>query len=130
MSRDDVVARIANRVDGAPPVEGRLVRGVAFDIGGRLVGDGMLRVQPGDGGWELWIGYAFHPRVHGQGLATEVARELAAVGQEMRLPVHADAYADNAASLRVLAKAGLVPVGTVEEGDRTLVACKLPTAPP
>ncbi|MGL5911408.1 MAG: GNAT family N-acetyltransferase [Phycicoccus sp.] len=121
MTRDEVVARIAGRIRGAPPTGGRLRRGVAVDVDGRLVGDAMLRVQAGGGGPELWIGYGLHPDVHGQGLATEVARDLVAVGQEMGMPVWADAYEDNVASLRVLAKAGLLPVGTTEEGGRILV---------
>ncbi|MGL4176479.1 MAG: GNAT family N-acetyltransferase [Dermatophilaceae bacterium] len=130
LTKAEVAQRIAERVAGAPPIGGRLLRGVAVDIGGRLAGDAMLRVQADDGGRpELWIGYAFHPDVHGHGFATEVARELVAVGREIRLPVSADAYEDNTASLRVLAKAGLVPVGTDEHDGRTLVVCGQPGAP-
>ncbi|MGL5927971.1 MAG: GNAT family N-acetyltransferase [Dermatophilaceae bacterium] len=122
LTRAQVAGRIAERVAGTPPVGGRLVRGVAIDVDGRLVGDAMLRVQADAGGApELWIGYAFHPDVYGHGFATEVARELVVIGGEMGLPVSADAYEDNAASLRVLVKAGLVPVGTDEHDGRTLV---------
>ncbi|MGL5818914.1 MAG: GNAT family N-acetyltransferase [Phycicoccus sp.] len=130
LTRKEVVARIVGRVAGASPIEDRLLRGVAIDVSGRLVGDAMLRVQAGGDGPELWIGYAFHPDAHGQGLATEVARELVAIGAELGLPVWADAYEDNAASLRVLVKVGLVPVGTAIEPDgRTLVVHGRSAAP-
>ncbi|MGL5865776.1 MAG: GNAT family N-acetyltransferase [Dermatophilaceae bacterium] len=129
LTREEVAIRISGRVAGAAPVGGAIIRGFAVDVGSRLVGDAMLLVQAdGSGNPELWIGYAFHPEVYGHGFATEAARELVAVGREMGVPVFADAYEDNAASLRVLAKAGLVPVGTKVDHGRILVIHRLPAA--
>lgn len=108
LDRDGVMARIEMRLTGIDPTPGRLVRGASVVVDGRVVGDGMMRTQRDDEGRvQFWIGYALHPDVWGQGVATEVARELRAVGHELGLAVWADAYADNTASHRVLEKAGL-----------------------
>lgn len=118
----EVEQRIVGRMTGTDPTPGRFVRGLAIEHTGRMVGDAMLRTQLGDDGRpQLWIGYALHPDVWGHGLATEVARELCGIGAELGLPVHADALADNLASLRVLEKAGLASVGTSVEDGRPLV---------
>lgn len=123
LSLAEVERRIEGRLTGVDPTPGRRVRGLAIEHEDRLVGDAMLRTQWGsDGAPELWIGYALHPDVWGRGLATEVARELCAVGTQLGLPVHADAFVDNPASHRVLAKAGLAEIGrTVSDGRPALL---------
>ena len=105
-------AWLARRLPDAPATAQRLVRGLAVELDGAVVGDAMLRVA-GEG---LRIGYALHPRVWGRGIGTDVARALVAVGRELGLPVLADVMAGNGASLRVLAKAGLVEVARTATG--------------
>jgi RimJ/RimL family protein N-acetyltransferase len=89
---------------------------------GSVVGDTMLRLEPcpttsrmASGLWQGTIGYAFHPDVHGRGYATEVGRELLAIafGDLGLRRVDADAYAENAASNRVLARLGMRHEGTI-----------------
>lgn len=115
LSREEVQERIQVRLSGQDPVPGWFVRGVAIVVDGRLVGDAMLRLQPGPGrqSWQFWIGYALRPQVWGRGLATEVATALVGVGDELGLPVWAETFAENVASQRVLEKAGLELVDEV-----------------
>lgn len=111
-TRDEVEQRVRGRLSGVDPTPGRLVRGVSELLGDDLVGDAMLRVHRGDPeAAQLWIGYALHPRVWGQGVATEVAGVLRGVGQEMGLTVWAETHADNHASRCVLTKVGLRDLG-------------------
>lgn len=121
LSLAEVEQRIAGRLSDIDPTPGRRVRGLAIEHQDRMVGDAMLRTQVDAGQAQLWIGYALHPDVWGHGLATEVAQELCRVGSELGLPVHADAFADNVASLRVLEKAGLARVGTSLDAGRPFV---------
>ncbi|MFC4903886.1 GNAT family N-acetyltransferase [Kocuria oceani] len=121
LSRDEVRDRIDARPAGRDPGSGRVVRGVAIVVDGRCLGDAMLRLQPapGEGGWQLWIGYALRPEMCGRGLATEVATELVGIAQDCGLPVWAETFAENLASQRVLEKAGLELVDEVlAEGRR------------
>ncbi|WP_075870967.1 GNAT family N-acetyltransferase [Kocuria sp. CNJ-770] len=115
LSREEVRDRIDARPAGRDPGSGRVVRGVAIVVDGRCVGDAMLRLQPapGEGGWQLWIGYALRPEMWGRGLATEVATELVGIAQDCGLPVWAETFAENLASQRVLEKAGLELVDEV-----------------
>lgn len=112
LTMEQVRTRIRERTSGQDRTPGRLVRGFAVEVDGRLVGDCMLRVQPSpdDTEWQVWIGYVLHPDAWGQGLATEVAQALVEAGHEMGLPVWASVAWENAASARVLEKAGLRPV--------------------
>ena len=126
LSRDEVKERIQARLSGQDPVPGWFVRGVAIVVDDRLVGDAMLRVQPGPEGrsWQLWIGYALRPEVWGRGLATEVATALVDIGEELGLSVWAETFAENIASQRVLEKAGLELVEEVAaEGRRCRIFC-------
>ncbi|EWT03629.1 acetyltransferase [Intrasporangium oryzae NRRL B-24470] len=123
LSRDEVVARVGDRIARATLEADRPVLGIAVEDGatGRLVGDVMLALErsqsitslPTDE-WEGVIGYAFHPDVHGRGFASEAASELLALAfRELGLRrVRADAFADNVASNRVLAKIGMRLEGT------------------
>ena len=88
----------------------------------RLVGWGGVYEDPFDPGWGAELGYAFHPAVWGRGYATELALAcLAWADEALGLPeVRAFAHPDNAASRRVLAKAGFEPVRWVPEMNRLL----------
>ena len=88
----------------------------------RLVGWGGVYVDPFDPQWGPELGYSFHPGSWGQGLATELATAcLGWADQVLCLPtVSAFAHPDNAASRRVLDKAGFVSVRAVPEMDRIL----------
>jgi ribosomal-protein-alanine N-acetyltransferase len=66
------------------------------------------------------VGYRVAQRVSGRGVATTALRDLCRIaGDEHGLRrLRAAASDDNAASRRVLAKAGFVPVGPAVVGDR------------
>ena len=111
-TRDDVVREIGQQVEH----QRRL--GWSFwaveDRGtGSLIGD--CGLQPLEHrGPEVELGYDFHPRVWGHGLATEAARVVmkqafGALGIERVVAV---VKPDHIASQRVLEKAGLRPSGT------------------
>lgn len=117
LSRDDVVARVQERMDRGRPGARKPGLGLAVEerSGGRLVGDVMLMVKPSRtisvpvDAWEGVIGYGLHPDVHGQGYAAEVAAALLRLGfDDLGLRrIRADAMTDNAASNRVLEKIGM-----------------------
>ena len=118
MTRDEVVARITERIERGRPGAERPLLALALEerATGRVIGDVMLRLEPGRSisrtatdEWEGTIGYALHPDVHGRGLAAEAATELLVIGfDELRLRrITADPYADNIASARVLRRIGL-----------------------
>jgi ribosomal-protein-alanine N-acetyltransferase len=100
---------------------------------GRLIGD--CGLQPLEHrGPEIELGYDFHPRVWGHGLATEAAR--AVMGQAFGglgiERVVAVVKPDHLASQRVLEKAGLRPAGRREAYGETLLlyeAERGPTTP-
>ncbi len=75
---------------------------------------GWAGLQHLEGGPEVELGYYLGRRAWGRGLATELARALVAHGfDELGLErIVAVVRPDNAASRRVLAKAGLHPAGT------------------
>ena len=77
--------------------------------------------DPFDPGWGTEVGYSFSLAAWGQGYASElVAACLVMTDDVLRLPeTVAFAHPDNAASRRVLAKAGFTAVRHVAEMDRT-----------
>ena len=79
---------------------------------GLTVGDAGFFGPPGDDG-EVEVGYALVPRARGCGLAVEAVELLAgwALAQPGVRALTARVEADNAASLRVLARLGFVPDG-------------------
>ncbi len=87
-----------------------------------MVGWGGVYLDPFDQRWGPELGCSFHPARWGKGLATELARAcLHWADTVLDLPeVSAFAHPDNAASRRVLAKAGFAQVRTVSEMDRIL----------
>lgn len=89
---------------------------------GRIVGWGGLYEDPFEPGWGVELGYHFHPAAWGRGYASELAAAATAVADRvLALPaVSAFAHPDNAASRRVLAKAGFAPVRLVPEMGRLL----------
>jgi len=89
---------------------------------GRLVGWGGVYVDPFDTGWGPELGYSFHPSAWGRGYATELAQAcLGWADTALELPeVTAFAHPNNAASRRVLEKAGFRAVRPVPEMQRVL----------
>lgn len=77
---------------------------------GELMGRGGLRHLDVHGADEIVIGYAFFPEFWGRGFATEIARTCVAIARDRLGPesVVSDALPTNAASRRVMVKAGLV----------------------
>jgi RimJ/RimL family protein N-acetyltransferase len=124
LTRDEVAERIAQRMERGRPGADEPLLGLAVEEqrSGRVVGDVMLRLEPCHSiartptqEWEGTIGYALHPDVHGRGLAAEAAAELLAIGfRDLGLRrITADAYADNIASNRVLARIGMRHEATI-----------------
>ena len=97
----------------------------------RLVGWGGVYEDPFDPGWGAELGYAFHPDAWGLGYATELALAcLVWADGALGLPeVRAFAHPDNAASRRVLAKAGFELVRFVPEMERLLHVRRRPCIP-
>ncbi|WP_375491338.1 GNAT family N-acetyltransferase [uncultured Jatrophihabitans sp.] len=77
-------------------------------------------------GWEL--GYTLRRDRWGEGLATEIASALVTWhrGQPTTAPLTAFAAEENAASLRVLAKAGFTRIGRAEHSGMRCVTFELP----
>ena len=88
----------------------------------RIVGWGGLYTDPFDPGWGPEVAYFFHPDCWGRGYATElVAASLDLADRVLELPeVRAFARPENAASRRVLEKAGFEIVRFVPEMERWL----------
>lgn len=89
----------------------------------RLVGWGGIYQDPFDPGWGVELGYALDPAAGGRGYATELADACLNWADAMlELPeVCAFVHPDNAASRRVLEKAGFAPVRRIPERDRILL---------
>ena len=89
---------------------------------GRIIGWGGLYQDPFDPGWGVEIGYFFDPSVWGKGYASEfVAACTTLADHGLRLPeVRAFAHPENAASRRVLEKAGFEISRFVPEMNRFL----------
>jgi ribosomal-protein-alanine N-acetyltransferase len=91
-------------------------------VSGHIVGFGGLYDDPFDPGWGIELAYHFSPAVWGRGYASELATHCLRVAAE-RLgvsEVSAFAHPDNAASQRVLAKAGFERRRFVPEMNRHL----------
>ena len=89
---------------------------------GERIGDLCFKGLSADGVTE--IGYGLLPAFWGKGYATEAVKAVAAwaLSQPKVTHVEAETEPDNAASQRVLAKAGFVPTGTFgEEGPRYIL---------
>lgn len=89
---------------------------------GRIVGWGGVYKDPFDPGWGVEVGYFFHPDVWGQGLAGEFLAVCTALADgRLALPsLRAFAHPSNAASRRVLERAGFSVLRHVPEMDRLL----------
>lgn len=76
----------------------------------RVIGWGGLYDDPFDPGWGVEVGYFFHPEAWGRGFASELLGAcLDHADRALDLPeIRAFAHPDNAASRRVLTKAGFV----------------------
>ncbi len=113
-SREDVVREIEQQQEHQTSLGWSFWAVEELDTGS-LIGD--CGLQPLEHrGPEVELGYDFHPRVWGRGLATEAARAVMTqafivFGIERVVAV---VKPDNAASQRVLEKAGLRPSGTRE----------------
>ena len=83
--------------------------------GGPVIGRALLRTLNVEGADEVEVGYSFHPEFWGRGFATEIATTLVLLGREQLglRTIVAVTQADNAASQRVLVKAGLEPAGDI-----------------
>ena len=88
----------------------------------RIIGWGGLYIDPFDPNWGMEIGYFFHPSTWGNGYASELVAACSQLADKiLRLPdLTAFAHPDNAASRRVLEKAGFVEQRSVPEMDRLL----------
>jgi RimJ/RimL family protein N-acetyltransferase len=89
---------------------------------GEIIGFGGLYDDPFDRGWGIEVGYAFAARAWGNGYATELTQFCLALARNQlgaRL-VRAFAHPDNAASRRVLKKAGFREQRFVLEMNRHL----------
>lgn len=97
----------------------------------RIIGWGGLYDDPFDPGWGVELGYFFAPDTWGHGYASELVRACTdAADGALALPqVHAFAHPENAASRRVLEKAGFVTVRYVPEMQRFLFCRKRATPP-
>lgn len=87
-----------------------------------IVGWGGLYIDQFDPIWGMEVGYFFHPSVWGRGYASELIAVSTRVADEtLHLPeLSAFAHRDNAASRRVLEKAGFAEQRFVPEMDRLL----------
>jgi ribosomal-protein-alanine N-acetyltransferase len=94
---------------------------------GEFVGVGGLRRVDVEAAAEVEVGFALAYRAWGRGLATELAREAVRVGFEvLGLPVLvAITRPDNAASRRVIERAGLVCAGGVHHSGRAQLLYRL-----
>jgi RimJ/RimL family protein N-acetyltransferase len=96
----------------------------------RIIGFGGLYDDPFDAGWGPEIGYHFDPSAWGNGYASELTGFCLAVARDhLRLvEVKAFAHPENAASRRVLDKAGFDELRFVPEMNRYLYSHRLAAA--
>jgi ribosomal-protein-alanine N-acetyltransferase len=89
---------------------------------GRIIGWGGLYKDPFDPGWGVEVGYYFHPCAWGKGYAGELVEAcLDLADRVLALPeVRAFARPDNAASRRVLERAGFEVVRFIPAMERFL----------
>lgn len=87
-----------------------------------IVGWGGLYIDPFDATWGVELAYFFHSSVWGQGLASELAQASVALADTLRLPsLIAFAHPANAASLRVLERAGFAGQRYIPQMQRFLL---------
>jgi RimJ/RimL family protein N-acetyltransferase len=98
---------------------------------GEVIGFGGLYDDPFDPGWGIEVGYHFLPSAWGNGYASELVTFCVDHAREhLRVPaISAFAHRDNAASRRVLAKAGFVQARFVTQMNRYLYVRMLTGAP-
>lgn len=102
---------------------------------------GWVFVRPATASWNAaelgWtreteeeVGYRFRRSAWGRGIATEASVPLVgrAIDDPETTSIVACAMAENAGSLRVLKKLGLIPVGTVQLRDSSALTVKLARA--
>ncbi len=96
-------------------------------VDGTIIGWGGLCEDPFDPRWGVELVYWFAPSAWGRGYAGELARHsLEVAWRELHLDsVAAFAHPDNAASRRVLEKAGFVAERDLPEMQRVLFRCRL-----
>lgn len=114
------------------PVDARFRPWTVRDsAGGEVIGWGGLYVDPHEPGWGLEVGYIFHPRVWGRGLATQLVRaSLAAAFRHDDVPqVNAYVRPANEASRRVLAKNGFARRSFVPALEREWYQARRPDPP-
>lgn len=88
----------------------------------RIIGWGGAYHDPFDPGWGCEIGYHLHPDVWGQGYASELTVAALSFARDvLRLSkICAFAHPDNAASRRVLTKAGFRELRHIPQMNRIL----------
>lgn len=106
----------ARRRDGFAPWK------VVTKANGHVIGWGGLYVDPFEPGWGPEVGYFLHPGAWGHGYASELVAACTALADgALALPeLRAFAHPENAASRRVLEKAGFAAERWVPEMHRTL----------
>lgn len=120
LTREEVLARFASDNDRATGEHEAPLLGLVVEREGRVVGDCMVKLVPDDNGaWAGVLGYTIHPDHAGDGLATEVARELVRMCfADLHVAlVTADVFTPHVASQRVLEKAGLRRVAEKTAGS-------------
>jgi len=95
---------------------------IAAKEDGRIIGWGGLYNDPFDPGWGVEVGYYFHPSAWGKGYGSELVSACMDVADRvLALPeVRAFARPENAASRRVLEKAGFEVVEFIPAMERLL----------
>jgi [ribosomal protein S5]-alanine N-acetyltransferase len=88
----------------------------------RIIGWGGLYDDPFDPGWGVEVIYRFHPAAWGKGFATELVSACTRYADTVLglVEIGAFTHPDNAASRRVLEKAGFEEVRFVPEMERIL----------
>ncbi|MEU8076729.1 GNAT family N-acetyltransferase [Catellatospora citrea] len=70
-----------------------------------------------------FVGYWFGQRFWGRGIGTAAVRQF--LQREQNRPLHADVFAGNTASVRLLERCGFQRVGVEHDGDLEFVALRL-----
>jgi RimJ/RimL family protein N-acetyltransferase len=95
---------------------------------GTIIGFGGIYQDPFDPGWGAEVGYYFAPETWGQGLASELTQACVGAANDVFSleELLAFAHPENAASRRVLVKAGFREQRFVPEMNRLLFVLALP----
>jgi RimJ/RimL family protein N-acetyltransferase len=106
----DRLQKLIEKYEG--PFAGYIAAAMARSDTGEVVGTGLLKpleLSSGERAEEIEIGWHLAKKHWGQGYGTEIGRELVEHGfKQMRLPeLHAIAYPENKASLRIMQKLGM-----------------------